>query len=349
MEEMKGRALVSESSKTLFWDRVRTRNECKIIQDLTPLLVPSPEHLYASGHQDFEHIREELSVEWTRSKTLGGPRPKPDRAIGLGDLAFTEEEKAKLKNHTSFERATLFTDHLYFPFLLCEIKRGFEGLDRADRQNMHSASIAADAIVQLCRAGGTGVDTMLSGEILTFSISHNHETVKVYGHFPIIQGRDISFYRYHVTTFVLGLDEDGGWKRVYDFTLELCQTFYPHHINRIRRALAEMVGPPGMPSSSALDPVESESLGVSESAGSSQETNVFRVPLAPASRRQTEELAFLREQLARQEQQMAKQEQQYKEQIAKQEQRYKEQMAKQEQQHKEQMEMLQRLLDQQKA
>ena len=95
MEKMKGRALVSEDSKRMcrqllqaeheapqytsyplteflaVWDQTRTRNEYKIFRDLTPLLAPFPELLFASGYPELEHVKDELSVEWSRSKTMG--------------------------------------------------------------------------------------------------------------------------------------------------------------------------------------------------------------------------------------------------------------------------------------
>ena len=368
MAEMKGRNLVSEDSKQLcrqllqaehdaplhtsyplteflsVWDQIRTRNESKIFRDLTPLLMPSPELLFACGLAEVEHVKDELSVEWTKSKTMGGPKPKPDSATGIAGSAFGVEEIAKLQNYTAFGRPTMFTDQIYFPFLLCEAKCGNEGLDRADRQNMHSSSIAVDAIVQLYRALGSEREAELSGEILVFSISHNHDSVKMYGHFAILHGGRASYYRYHITTFVLGLEE-GGWKRVYDYTRELYRFFYPQYLKRLQHALAEMKMPSRVSISQAID-AAAALAGAEESMTSSQDI-AFMVPDAPASKRHKGVLALLREQLAKQEQQnkkqATKQEQQHKEQtakqeqqIAKQEQQHKEQAALQEQQHKEQ-------------
>ncbi|KEF50788.1 uncharacterized protein A1O9_13162, partial [Exophiala aquamarina CBS 119918] len=322
MEVLKGRRLVSEGSKTLcqqllqaqherpayssyplaeflsVQDRVRTRNESKIFRDLTPLLVPSPELLFVSGHQALEHVRDEISVEWSKGKTMGGPRPKPDCAIGMASSAFTDEESAKLKNYASYERPTLFTDHLYFPFLLCETKCGNEGLDRADRQNMHSGSIAVDAIVQLYRAIGSGRESALNGEIIVFSISHNHESVKLYGHFPIIQGAEVSFYRYHATTFILGLEEE-DWRRPHDCVREIYKVFYPAHLQRIRHALSEM-GDPRLDSTSEItDAEEIDSQIAEESTASSQDAMAFKIPNAPASKKVKGGLATVGAQFAR--------------------------------------------------
>jgi hypothetical protein len=126
-------------SKFLFvWDRLRTRNEFRVYRDITPLLVPSPELLFFCGHQELEHIAEEVCADWTKSKPLAGPKPRPDFAVGIARSAFRDEEIVKLKHHSSWERATLFTNNIYFPFLLCEAKSSDQVINRADRQCVRS-------------------------------------------------------------------------------------------------------------------------------------------------------------------------------------------------------------------
>lgn len=80
---------------------MRSRNEAKIFRDLTPLLVPYLELLCVGGHEELEHIRDELTVEWNKSKPMIGPKPKPDCAVRIARDAFTEEELATLRNHAS--------------------------------------------------------------------------------------------------------------------------------------------------------------------------------------------------------------------------------------------------------
>ncbi|KAK5093856.1 hypothetical protein LTS08_008815 [Lithohypha guttulata] len=381
MDELQGRSRVREESKscckrlsqstypepqhTAFplseflsvWQRVQKRNEARVYRDLTPLLVPSPELLWASGHQELEHVAEEISVEWTRCKTLGGPRPKPDLAVGIAPSAFDEEEKAKLKNHTAFERATLFTDNIYFPFLLCEAKCGDEGISRADRQNVQSASVAVMAIIQLCRAVDETKVADLSGQILVFSVSHDNLLVKLYGHFAIIAGEKLAFYRYPIASFVLNFEESQGRKRTHDFVREIYHSFYPAHLKRIRDALAAMDDPRNVAMTPGTSVEEDESQEQDPSARSSQENTGFKKPGTPASKRQKGALALLREQMAEQQrqsrEQMAEQQRQSKEQMAEQQRQSKEQMAllerqmaRQEEQYKEQIKLLKQLLDQ---
>ncbi|KAK5077610.1 hypothetical protein LTR24_009500 [Lithohypha guttulata] len=346
------------------WQRVQNRNEARICRDLTPLLVPSPELLSICGQQELEHIVEDIDTEWVRCKTLGGPRPKPDLAIGIAASAFSEEELAKLRNHTAFERATLFTDNLYFPFLLCEAKSADVGISVADRQNMHSSSMAVNAIVQLCRAADEAQVTDLSGRILVFSVSHDNERVKLYGHFAIIDGEITTFYRHPIASFVLNFEESQGRKRTHDFVREIYHAFYPAHLKRIRDALAAMDDPRNVAMTSGTSVEEDESQEQDPSARSSQENAGFKKPSTPASKRQKGALALLREQMAEQQrqsrEQMADQQRQSREQMAEQQRQNREQMAllerqmveqqrqmaRQEEQYKEQITLLKQLLDQ---
>ncbi|KAK5080089.1 hypothetical protein LTR05_008800 [Lithohypha guttulata] len=335
------------------WQRVQNRNEARICRDLTPLLVPSPELLSICGQQELEHVVEDIDTEWVRCKTLGGPRPKPDLAIGIAVSAFSEEELAKLQNHTAFERATLFTDNLYFPFLLCEAKSADVGISVADRQNMHSSSMAVNAIIQLYRAADEAQVPELSGRILVFSVSHDSERVKLYGHFAIIDGEKIAFYRYPIESFVLNFEASQGRKRTHDFVREIYHTFYPAHLKRIRDALAAMKDPRNVSMTSSMSIEEDESQEQDPSARSSQGTAGFKKPGNPASKKQKGEIAFLREQMAEQqrqskeqmallERQMTEQQRQSKEQMA----LLERQMARQEEQYKEQIKLLKHLLDQ---
>lgn len=40
-------------------------------------------------------------------------------------------------------------------------------------------------------------------QILAFSISHNHRTVRIYGHYPVIDGKYAGFYRIWFRNFRL--------------------------------------------------------------------------------------------------------------------------------------------------
>lgn len=74
---------------------------------------------------------------------------------------------------------------MYFPFPTCEVKCGGAALDVADRQNAHSMTYAVRDTVELYRA--VKREKELHREILTFSISRDHRSVRIYGHYAIIE------------------------------------------------------------------------------------------------------------------------------------------------------------------
>lgn len=109
------------------------------------------------------------------------------------------------------------TYYMHFPFLTCEVNCGTTGLDIADRQNGHSMAVAMRGIVELFKLGKR--ESELHGELLTFSISHDHRTVRLYGYYPILDGRKISIYRHPIHTFdITALDGKEKWT-TYNFTM----------------------------------------------------------------------------------------------------------------------------------
>ena len=276
----------------MFWttmESVRRRNEARVVRDITPLIVPSPELLYARrGILHLQHLTEEINAEWTKCICLAGPRPKPDYAIGFMSSAFTDDEITKLKSYTAPEKATQFTEHLYFPFILCEVKCGENGLNIADRQNAHSASMAVNAIVQLHRAASQAYELRQENQalprpeeihrkILAFSISHDHTMVNIYGHYALIEGNRTTFYRHLVHSF--NLTAMGGREKAtaYNFIRETYNTFVPPHFERIRNLIALMPEPrlesfPSTPSGADNESELTDSREIAVSAPSSQDT-----------------------------------------------------------------------------
>ncbi|KAG9239880.1 hypothetical protein BJ878DRAFT_530016 [Calycina marina] len=74
----------------------------------------------------------------------------------------------------------------YSPFFTCEAKCGAAALDIADRPNAHSMTIAVRGIVELLRL--VKRERELRRQILAFSISHDNSSVRIYGHFPLVNG-----------------------------------------------------------------------------------------------------------------------------------------------------------------
>jgi hypothetical protein len=83
---------------------------------------------------------------------------------------------------------------MYFPFLTCEVKCGAAALDIADRQNAQSMTLAVRGIVELFRF--VKREKEIHREILAFSISHDHRTVRIFGHYPMIEDKKTTFYRH---------------------------------------------------------------------------------------------------------------------------------------------------------
>ncbi|KAK5332193.1 hypothetical protein LTR98_011666, partial [Exophiala xenobiotica] len=88
------------------------------------------------------------------------------------------------------------TWYMYFPFFSSEVKCGAAALDVADRQNAHSMTLAVRGVVELFRL--VKREQELHREILAFSTSNDNETVRIYGHYPVIEGKKTRFYRHTI-------------------------------------------------------------------------------------------------------------------------------------------------------
>ncbi|KAL9130099.1 MAG: hypothetical protein Q9217_001615 [Psora testacea] len=293
----------------LFWkvlNGVRSRNEPRVVRDISPLLIPSVELLFMRGISELKDLTEEIQADWTKCVPLVGPLPRPDFTVGFQSSAFTHNEMDKLRYYSAPEKPTLFTGDLYFPFLICEAKCGENGLNIADRQNARSASTAVNAILQLY--GTVSRAEQLHRKVLVFSISHDHCTVKIYGHYALIKDKT-TFHRHLIHSF--DLTAYGGQNRwtAYNFVRKIYDHFAPIHLERIRDAVA-LFGPA---SESVMSTDTAE--GVSEFADSqviacaphSQGTENFKKPKLPPKTKRQQEIDrkgeqindLLREELAR--------------------------------------------------
>lgn len=120
---------------------------------------------------------------------------------------------------------------MYFPFLTCEVKCGAAALDVADRQNAHSMTLAVRGVVELFRM--VKREKELHREILAFSLSHDHRTVRIYGHYPVLDGEKTTFYRHAIhTSDFTALDGKEKWT-AYKFTKNVYDIWMPTHLKRI--------------------------------------------------------------------------------------------------------------------
>jgi hypothetical protein len=220
--------------------KIRNRNEAKVIQDIARLIVPSAEALatYGAGHLDI--LIESVNEGWNNSMRVTGTRPQPDYSVGFKREAFTKDQLDKLaplirdfiSGDQSFYMATYY---MYFPFLTCEVKCGAAALDIADRQNAHSMTIAVRAIVELFKLVGREME--LHREILAFSISHDDRSVRIYGHYPVIEGKDTKYYRHPIHEFSFtALDGKEKWT-AYRFTKSVYETWMPAHFKQLSSAI----------------------------------------------------------------------------------------------------------------
>ena len=213
---------------------VRNRNKTRVIRDISPFIVPSAESLAIRGDKHLRYLIESVNEGWNNSIPLTPTRPQPDFAVGFRREAFTEEQLGKLQpfvgelTDVSFFMATYY---LYFPFLTCEVKCGAAALDVADRQNAHSMTLAVRAPVELFRL--VKREKELDREILAFSISHDHRSVRIYGHYAVIEEKKTTFYRHPIRTFdFTELDGKNKWT-AYKFTKSVYRAWVPSHFKRI--------------------------------------------------------------------------------------------------------------------
>ncbi|KIV98426.1 uncharacterized protein PV09_09758 [Verruconis gallopava] len=222
---------------------IQDRNETRVIRDISLLIVPSAETLTAYGAGHLKILIESTNEGWSNSFPLTGTRPQPDYSVGFKREAFTQEQLDKLApfigdfiaGDQSYFMATYY---MYFPFLTCEVKCGAASLDIADRQNAHSMTLAVRATVELFRLVGREME--LHREILAFSISHNHRSVRIYGHYAVIDGKDTKYYRHPIHEFSFtALDGKEKWT-AYKFTKNVYDIWMPNRFKRLCSAIDQI-------------------------------------------------------------------------------------------------------------
>ena len=254
-------------------EAIANRNEAKVIQDIGRLIVPSPEELFRRGEKHLKHLIETVDEGWIKSIPLvKGPRPQPDFAVGIKPSAFTSEQLKKLQPAIGDWQTTsrlVVTDEMYFPFLTSEVKCGNEALNIADRQNAHSAAVAAGAVVELYRL--VSRQDELNQRILSFSISHDNEAVRINGHYALITEQDTLFYRHPIKKFDF-TSEDGKEKWTpYTFTRNVYDKFLPIHYERICSAIDQLPNPEDF----AVESFAQQSTSVSLEQNSSELTTPY--------------------------------------------------------------------------
>ncbi|KAF1357401.1 hypothetical protein EJ07DRAFT_128592 [Lizonia empirigonia] len=223
--------------------KLQDRNEARVVQDIARLIVPSAETLATFGAEELEILVESVNEGWNNAVPLTGTRPQPDYSVGFKREAFSSEQRDKLAPSlgdfiTGDQSYFMATCYMYFPFLTCEVKCGAAALDVADRQNAHSMTLAVRAVVELFRL--VKREKELNREILAFSVSHDHRSVRLYGHYAVVNGPDTTFYRHPIHEFSFtALDGKEKWT-AHNFIRSVYDTSMPTHLRRLCSAADDL-------------------------------------------------------------------------------------------------------------
>jgi hypothetical protein len=271
-------------------NKLQGRNEARIFQDLTPLIVPSAETLATLGAKHLDVVVESVNEGWNNCIPVTKPRPQPDYALGFRRSAFSDDQLNKLQpfigdpSNLSYFLATYY---MHFPFLTCEVICGTTGFDIADRQNAHSMTVAMKGVVGLFRR--VGREQELHRQILGFSYSHDNQSVKIWGHYPVINEEKTTFWCHPIRHFDF-TDRKGLEKWVaYTFTRNVYDIWVTPHLKWIRSAIDDL--PPeqdfASPQQSELQPSEASGLSQQlenqalEQEPGSQSSHVDLQPITP--------------------------------------------------------------------
>ncbi|PTB72271.1 hypothetical protein M440DRAFT_1095213 [Trichoderma longibrachiatum ATCC 18648] len=232
--------------KSLFHDeyfkktcqRLRNRDHARIIRDISQLIVPSAETLAIYGAKHLDILAESVNEGWKCSCAVPGvATPQPDYSVGFRLDAFSDTQRAVLSwLITDSSRLSFFkaTPHVYLPFLSSEMA----SLDVADRQNAHSMTLAVQGVTLLFYI--VGREKELHRQIVAFSVSHDDRSVRIYGHYPVIDGRDKQYYRHLIKEFSLTADDGREKWTAYKFVKNVYDRWMPEHFGRICSVLDQV-------------------------------------------------------------------------------------------------------------
>lgn len=259
----------------------QTKNEARVIKEIGLLITPSVEDL-ALWEVKYRYMIESFNEAWTSAVPFEGTRPQPDYSVGLRRSTFTQDQLAKLGWQFGLKTYSTATLDILFPFFTAEVKCGTTALTTADRQNAHSATVAVKGIVELYRT--VRRENELHRNILAFSLSHDQQGVRIYGHYPTIESKMVRYHRHVVKIFDI-VSEDGKdrWT-AYRFVRNIYKSFAPDHRKRIMSAVDQLPDPTALtvtPSTRRSN--MSTSDNVIASIPPYMDTDGFMIPSVPAS------------------------------------------------------------------
>ncbi len=214
---------------------IANRNEARVIQDIDWLIVLASEELFHREAKHLKHLVEIINESWIKFISLvKDSRSQSDFAVEVKSSAFIADQLKKLQLSVDDWQTTsrlIATDEMYFSFLTAKMKCDNEALHIADRQNAHSVVVATNAIVELYRL--VSRQDELNQKILTFSILHDNEVVRMYEYYALIKRKHTLFYRHFIKKFDFISENDEEKWTSYKFTRNVLKIFYSIHHERI--------------------------------------------------------------------------------------------------------------------
>ena len=195
---------------------VKGKKMATVVRYILPQLVPSPKIRALRRASQLEILNETINESWINAKWCCNRRPHPDHSIGFDREAFNPEQMERLQPliGTQLDEESQFTAtyDTCFPFLTTEVKCGATALNVADLQNAVSQTIVLRGLVTLFRL--VHREQELHRKVLGFSISHDNETMRIYGHYPFINGKSTTYHRCRISIFDIlpTIEGDKRWK-----------------------------------------------------------------------------------------------------------------------------------------
>ena len=327
---------------------LQEKSELRVCIDLHPRLVPSSEILALQHPDKFDELVEGHNDRWMDATVFYQKLPQPDRTKAYRPSAFTDVERRKLGLNPGCASWFTTREGMLFPYFTCEVKCGKEALDIADRANLNSMTIALRIVVELHRRAGMLMT--IHRKILGFSLSHDHGFVRIYAHYPHVDGDNMTYWRRIIREFSYADKDAQERATAYTFVWNVDTKFAPVHLKRLKQAISQLPDPVSQPfeieTLSSVPP--GSNRGTTPSTPATSTSNPTFVKPGPPKRLT---IANLAQQLEQQRKdfmaQLAEQQGQSKEQFEQQRKDFMAQLAEQQGQSKEQIKLLKQLIDRQ--
>lgn len=227
-------------------EMLRNRSELRVCIELHPHLVPSAEKLEILHPDQIKHLTEGHNDRWLDNEVFYLRLPQPDRTLAFSLSAFSDVERRKLKFSPGTLSPFAACYGALFPFFTAEVKCGRASLEVADNANLNSMSIALRAVFDLYHQVGQASRIHRHGiqrNLETYDVSHDDEYVRIYGHYPEINGDTITFYRKLIRSFSCIDNNAQEGETSARFLWNVYTYFAPLHLKRIKEVISEIPEP----------------------------------------------------------------------------------------------------------